>query len=163
MGTIYKLTCDDPELVYYGSTIKTLNKRFSGHKYDWKKFYGKNSSCVLFDMGNVKIHEIEKVEDKEKLLEREDYYISNFPCVNKKKSFGFDKKIFWKEYYEKHQEKIKQKKHNYYLENKASILEKQKEKITCECGSIFRKCDIAKHKRSKKHLNYSSATPSAQR
>ena len=159
MGTIYKLTCDDPELIYYGSTTQTLTYRLYGHKYDWSKRYGKCSSCILFDMGNVEIHEIEKVETKEKLLEREDYYISNFPCVNKNRTFHNSEK-YKKEYYKKNYEKCINNGKNYYLENKTTILEKQKEKITCECGLIVRKQGISRHKKSKKHLNYISATPS---
>jgi hypothetical protein len=147
MGTIYKLTCDDQELIYYGSTKTSLFERLSKHKYEWNNCYGKNSSCVLFDIGNVEIHEVEKVENKEKLKQREDYYISNFPCVNIKYAYNGKNK--------------KERKHNYYIRHKASINLKQAEKITCECGSIVRKSDIARHKNSKKHRNYISEIPSA--
>jgi len=146
MGTIYKLTCDDPELVYYGSTIQKLNTRLSKHKYEWSKCYGNCSSCLLFDMGNVEIHEVEKVENKENIKQREDYYISNFPCVNKKYAYNGENR--------------KEQKHNYYIRHKASINLTQAEKVICECGSIVRKSDISRHKKSKKHRHYISATPS---
>jgi hypothetical protein len=42
----------------------------------------------------------------------------------------------------------------YYYINKDKINEKQKETMTCECGSIFRKCDKARHVKSKKHIFY---------
>ena len=68
---IYKLTCDDPELIYYGSTIHSLNKRLINHKYGYKN-KKTCSSKILFDVGNVKIHLIEEVEGtREDLIARE--------------------------------------------------------------------------------------------
>ena len=43
----------------------------------------------------------------------------------------------------------------YQLENKnkyEKIKGKQKEKITCECGAIVLKTNIAQHKKSMKHI-----------
>jgi hypothetical protein len=52
---------------------------------------------------------------------------------------------------EKHNEKEKQR----YWNNKEKILEQKKEKIKCDiCGSLSRKGDIAKHKKTKKCLNH---------
>ena len=42
----------------------------------------------------------------------------------------------------------------YYQERKEEILEKCKQKITCECGSIVRKTAIVRHTRSTKHIQY---------
>ncbi len=49
------------------------------------------------------------------------------------------------------QRKKKQYGKEFYIDNKQKILEKNKEKITCECGSILRKVDLAEHKRTIKH------------
>ena len=40
-GYIYSLTCNNRNLVYYGSTTKSLNERLSQHKYDFK-----HNNCV---------------------------------------------------------------------------------------------------------------------
>ena len=42
----------------------------------------------------------------------------------------------------------------YYQANKEKFTEQNKEKIECECGSIVRRSDIARHNRTKKHSNY---------
>ncbi len=42
----------------------------------------------------------------------------------------------------------------YRRANKERIKEQDKQKIECDCGSIVRRSDIARHKRTKKHSNY---------
>jgi hypothetical protein len=42
----------------------------------------------------------------------------------------------------------------YYQINKQRRLEQDKQKIECDCGSIVRRSDIARHNRTKKHSNY---------
>jgi len=49
-------------------------------------------------------------------------------------------------------EKYKNYDKNKYEKNKEKILERAKEKITCECGAIVRRGGIAEHKKSLKHL-----------
>jgi len=58
-------------------------------------------------------------------------------------------KEYQKEYYEKNKDKIKE----YYNDNKDKIREKNKDKIMCECGSIVRKSDIARHEKTIKCIN----------
>ena len=104
---IYKLTCDDPELIYYGSTKKRLEQRLSHHKCALNC-----SSRILFDNENVKIHLIEECE-VEKRIEREKYYIKNFPCINLRVE-GRNKK----EYHIDNQEKILEKGRKWREENR---------------------------------------------
>jgi len=59
-----------------------------------------------------------------------------------------------KKYRDENKEKIKDMNKKYYDENKEKIKEKFSEKITCECGSIVRKGDISKHRKSLKHIAY---------
>ena len=54
---------------------------------------------------------------------------------------------------EYNQKKIEQNK-GYYQKNKQRILEQEKQKIECDCGSIVRRSDIARHNRTKKHSDY---------
>ena len=57
-----------------------------------------------------------------------------------------------KEYREQNKEKIKEKNKKYYNDNK----EKINQKITCECGSTFKKSDKKRHEQSKKHINFTN-------
>ena len=70
-GKIYKLTCDNSPLIYYGSTYLPLNKRLSKHKIQ------KTGSRELFELGNVSIHLIEEYpcNSKNELESRERIYI----------------------------------------------------------------------------------------
>jgi len=89
-GKIYKIVDDTNGNVYYGSTQKTLNRRLSDHKYDYKRREKENhtrKSSIIIHNGS---YHIELVEDfpceyRKELEERESYYINNFPCVNKAK------------------------------------------------------------------------------
>ena len=152
---IYKLTCDDPELIYYGSTKKRLEQRLSHHKCALNC-----SSRILFDNENVKIHLIEEC-DETKRIEREKYYIKNFPCINKrvegrtKKEYHIDnqEKILergrkWKE---ENREWNRQRDRETYAKNIDKIKEQREQNATCECGAVVRKWKLPRHKKTKKH------------
>ena len=89
---IYKITCptDGDSLTYYGSTMQTLQQRFSMHKSSYKGWLkGKSnrdiSSFRLFERygaENCTITEIEKPATEQLMHARERYYISTFNCVN---------------------------------------------------------------------------------
>ena len=55
-----------------------------------------------------------------------------------------------KEYREQNKDKIKE----HYEQNKDKVLAQKKIKVTCECGSVVRKSDVATHCKTKKHRNY---------
>ena len=55
------------------------------------------------------------------------------------------------------EQKIKRKPRDikYYYKNREKILEKlSSRKITCECGSVFTSNHLARHLKTKKHLDY---------
>ena len=58
-----------------------------------------------------------------------------------------------KSYLENRDEQIKNS-IEYHKKNRDTILEKQKLKIECECGSIVRKHEISKHRKRQKHIEY---------
>ena len=107
---------------------------------------------------------------------RNEYYIENIDKINEKKKIYnennkeiiADKNKEWrennkkviiekkKEYYEKNKEIIAEKGKIKYYENKEVINEKRKEKITCECGCVYRKNDLSKHLKTKKHIDLMS-------
>ena len=114
---IYRMTCDDPELFYYGATCQSLTKRLSRHKQ------GGYKSQLLFDVGGVKIELVEKCpcNDKEELNAIEARFIRENKCVNKKIPGRTSK-----EYREENKEKFKEKKRVYYKENKDKFDVKQR-------------------------------------
>ena len=59
-----------------------------------------------------------------------------------------------KDYYIKRKDVIKEKRKEWWENNKDKYSEKRKEKMTCECGSIFRKCDKNAHLRTIKHQKF---------
>ena len=143
-GKIYKLICTETLDLYIGSTIETLKERLRKHR-------GKCNGCKSKNFIDPVIELIEDYpcNNKRELEKREQYYIDNNECVNLKNSYTskeerkeYDKK-YSKEYYPK-----------YYLENKDDYNKKRKEKFKCECGSIYRKSDKARHERTKKHLDF---------
>ena len=184
-GKIYKLTCDNPELVYYGSTTQKLSYRLSTHR---------NSSYLtsksLFEAGNVKIELIKNFpcNNKKELHSEEGKYIEQNICVNKqipgksreekykiislqKKKWREENKEHQKKYMKKWKEKNDKYYSNYYNNNKTKIIEKynqyrkdniekikeykkekNKEKITCECGCVISYSCFNRHKKTKKHF-----------
>ena len=182
-GKIYKLyRVSNKDLVYYGSTIKTLDKRLAKHISDYKI----NSSCTskkVLVAGDYKMELIENFpcNSKAELERKEGEYAKNNVCVNEviagrtNKEWREDNKKAiaekWKEYYEKNKEQIAERKKEYvkeyrennkeiiakkkkewYENNKEVIAEKHKEKVTCECGCIINKGDLPRHKKTNKHL-----------
>jgi hypothetical protein len=150
IGIIYKIVCNvNPNIIYIGSTTKTLQKRWVGHIYDYKR--KKNVSVSIYeyfdkyDIKNFNIVLIKEyvVIDKYHLSVYEQLWINKYKkiCVNKINPFKIkflSNKVRGKKYYEEHKEELK-------------------EKITCECGSIIRTDYIHKHIKRKKHIDYISS------
>jgi len=94
-GKIYKIEAQNGMTgdIYIGSTTKCLNRRMTLHKAHYNQFKIQNKggnikAFTIFDkygFDNCKIILIENVNAKSKheLLEREAYYITNTPCINK--------------------------------------------------------------------------------
>ena len=172
---IYKLVCDDPDLIYYGSTTVRLSQRITGHRENRNACLSKK----LFDVGNVKIILVENYpcNNKEELNKKEREYIDNNNCINKCKPIRYENesKQYMKEYAEKNKVKLTEYQKKYYQDNKETIKnrtreydkkrqqteeykqyrkEHYKEKITCECGAIVRKGDISRHRKTNKHQSF---------
>ena len=60
----------------------------------------------------------------------------------------------WKEYREANRTKLAEKSKQYYYDNCQKIAEKGAEKITCDCGSVIRSGDIARHRKTIKHQDW---------
>ena len=113
------------------------------------------------DQNKDKIKEINKEyreanKEKRKKYDKEyrdqnKYKIKEYRDANKDKL-----KEYYNEYWEANKEKLKEKMKEYTKEYKKTNKEKLKEKITCECGSVVRKSDKARHLKSQKHIDYIS-------
>ena len=140
-GKIYTIRSPHTDKYYIGSTTqKYLCDRMSTHRYDLN-----NRNCAskqIFDAGDayIELLELYNCNSKEELRRREGelirLHVNN--CVNKN--------IAGRTIKEYHQE--------YYLNNKEQLIEKAKEKISCECGKEITIHNIYRHKKSKKHLNF---------
>jgi len=106
-------------------------------KEQGKIYYEKNKDKII---EQVKIYyEEHKDEIKE---QHKEYYEKNKDKISGKT----------KVYRDKNKDKISGRMKVYYEEHKDEINERREEKHTCECGCIIRKGDIARHRKSQKHL-----------
>jgi hypothetical protein len=155
-GKIYKIVCNITGEVYYGSTIdERLNDRLSLHK--------KDKTCISRNIINGGDYKMELIKNypcnsKYELQEEERKYILENECINIKIPNRTQK-----EWYEDNKdrilEKLKQDRINnpekfkeQYENNKEKRLEKKKQKIKCECGALVRIDNLARHKKSMKHI-----------
>jgi len=127
------------EYGYIGSTIKELNKRLYEHKYSKQTNRPYQfASCVLFEEDNevcIKLLEAYPCETKQQLLEREKYWLQQFPeAVNKNPPIlsEEERKIRHKEIHLKAYNKNKEhnlQKHREWIEaNKEQQAEYKKQK-----------------------------------
>ena len=166
MAKIYKITSAlHPDLVYYGSTTKKyLSERMSGHRTDYRRFPdGKRAVYEVIQYEDAKIELVEEVEENPK--EREQYYIDNFPCVNKlnaylpgdpaeklkqwKKDNPERQKEHLKKYYEENKEAIQEQTAQYRETNRQATRDRNNEKIPCpHCGKMGARANLSRHIKS---------------
>ena len=96
---------------------------------------------------------------KKNIEQKKIYYEEHKKLINeyqKKWREQHKNKIFEyaKKYREEYKKEIYEKNKKYRENNKEKLNEQSKEKITCECGSIVRKSDIAAHRKSLKHIAF---------
>lgn len=138
-GKIYKLQSIEG-YYYIGSTTKTLQERFSSHKYCIENDIDYRNSKNYRYFKSIPIDEIdiELIEDypcssKKELREREDHYIilslSDKYCLNTFRAFQTDeeKKEYYRLYYALHKDKAQEYMKKYYEEHKEEIIENHRE------------------------------------
>ena len=121
----------------YKLNSKCVNHHIAGRTK--KEYILDNKDTIQEKLKQYRLNNKEKLRDKSR-----EYRKLNTEKVretNKKKN-------------EKYKDKIKIMKKEWYLNNKNTILEKSKEKITCICGSCICKRHKARHERSAKHTKY---------
>ena len=153
----YKIVSDDlPNFVYVGSTKAFANRKYN-HKlaytnendkrYNYKIYQTIRANGGWDNWRMVCIHqqEVDNKRHAEKIEEQ--YRVELNGNMNTRRAFlspeqkKEDYKEYNKEYYEQNKDYYK----DYYKEY-------HNEKITCECGCEIRRGDLAKHKRTKKHI-----------
>ena len=84
-------------------------------------------------------------ENKEQILEQQkNYYQENKDKIKQQyKKYRDNNKNYYKNYNK-----------NYYQENKDKLLADMNQKVKCECGASISKCNLNRHLKTKKHLDY---------
>ncbi len=103
---IYKIVSqNNPELVYYGHTCRSLSQRFASHKAPSNNA----TSKIIIEKGDAIILLIENYpcDTEDQAIAREAFYIINNPCVNKQIP-GRTNRDSSKAYREVHKDKAKQ-------------------------------------------------------
>ena len=141
-GKIYKIISNKLDLVYYGSTTKTLKQRLNDHRGHYKRYLkGKGQYYSSFELMKLDDAQIILVEDfpcenKKELHQRERFYIESNTCVNKnipgrteKEWREKNKEILLekrREYIKQNSEKLKKEFKEWANNNKEKIAERQK-------------------------------------
>jgi hypothetical protein len=145
-GKIYTIRYrNDDTLIYVGSTVVPLCKRFSKHKTDSKN--PKNENIPLYqkfketDINDwyIELYEDCPCERKEQLNKREGQVIRELGTLNKQIP---GRTI--QEWREDNKEKLKEYNKEYHKEYGS-------EHILCDCGCSVIRGKIERHKRSSKH------------
>ena len=127
-GKIYTIRCrTDDTMIYVGSTIQSLAKRWGGHKVHSKEESRKNMliyRTINGDWNNwyIELYELYPCSCKAELCRKEGEIIRLIANLNVKIEGRTQK-----EYRDNNKEKIAEKKKERYEENKEKLLEKMKE------------------------------------
>lgn len=177
-GKIYTIRClTDKTLIYVGSTIQPLSKRWGGHKD--KSKLEENKDVLIYKTINkdwknwkIELHQLYPCSCVEELRMKEGEIQRLVGTLNVRiegrtpKEYREDHKEEIKKYREDHKEGLTEYMENYnkvYYENnkdkiavknKTNYDEKYKLKITCECGKIINKHSLKLHTKSLFHTNY---------
>jgi hypothetical protein len=130
---LYSILPDGNTINYYGATSKSLKARLSGHIYDYKRNRGITSKHII-EAGNYNITLIESYPcfTRKELSIREQFYIINNDCVNKRvplrtlKEYRLQRaeeiKQYYKNYYDRNADKMKQYQRQYYEKSKINFI-----------------------------------------
>ena len=152
-GKIYKLINHElPNLVYYGSTTQTLNKRLQCHKDDSKRT--NNSSKIMFSIGCPEIILLEyyPCETKQELEAKEREWIEGNECVNHYIPGRTQKETI--ELKKQYQQDNKEQLAEYYKQWRQDNKQTLNKKTDCHCGGKYTYQNKAQHKKTKKHIAF---------
>jgi len=135
-----------------GRTKKEYNEGHKEQFVEYRKKYRENNLDMIKERDKVYYE-----NNKDKIKDYKDNYRQN----NKDKIQEYGKNYYEtkkdkinakrREEYEIKRDEINERNRKYHEANKEKIKQKQAEKVTCECGSVVRKSDMARHKKTQKH------------
>ena len=131
-GRIYKITSAQTDNIYIGSTTKSLERRLSNHKSDYKRYlnnkthYKSGYDIVKFDDAKIELIEEKEFETKDEMFLRERHFIEQNKCINSSKRPTIT-----------------------HDEGK-----RQREDIKCACGSSYKNGQQKRHNGTQKHMNH---------
>ena len=146
---------------------KKLYQVIRENKNDWNMTIHHEYPCETEE--ELKKEEQKTMDELKPTLNVWRAYTSEEQRKERDKQYSLDNKEHKAEYhkqrYQNNKVKIKEQTAQYRLDNKDKINEWHKQhrlnnrdkisqQITCECGAIIRRDSLARHKKSKKHLNY---------
>jgi hypothetical protein len=180
-GFIYKITCNDTNERYVGSTVQSLNDRISNHRTHAKEYRNgikkeKPASIDIIERNNYKAEILEAVnfgEDKDQLLWKEREWMEKLNPVNTKRPINTqeDRNRMIREYRKTEvgkqkkqeldkkyregdkREELLEKKREWSKQNREKINEKRGEVTICECGFTYTHGHKARHMKTQKHIN----------
>ena len=144
-GKIYKIVDNKSDMIYVGSTCKTLEQRIKSHISNYKNYkagkYHNISSFKILENNNYKIE-----------------LVKLYPCVNNQELELQEGNII-KEYKNEKLNVVNkcivgQTKAQYRQSNNKHINEKANQKHNCQCGGSFSNKNKSRHEKSKKHCQY---------
>ena len=175
-GKIYQIVCYETREIYIGSTAQDLQHRLSTHK-------APTSSCCskqIIDRNNYYIELLETYpcNNEFELNRKEGEYQRAIECINhviagrtykewkqdnKEKVAKYQKEYqqdnletiakYNKEYYQDNKEKLAKNAIIYRQNNKETIKAQKCKVVICECGIKCTNMHLARHKRSKIHID----------
>ena len=175
-GKIYKIVCYDTDEIYIGSTVVSLEDRLNKHKKPTNDCCSKQ----IIDRGNYYIELLETYpcNNEFELYRKEGEYQKSIECINiqiagrtraewrqdNKEAIAKNKHEYYQnnkeaiakhmnEYRQDNKEAIAKQKLEYYQDNKEAILASNSKVVICECGIKSTRINLARHKRTKKHIN----------
>ena len=145
-GKIYQIVCNETGEIYVGSTVQDLEIRLRTHKTS------ANACCSkqIIDRNNYYIELLETYpcNSQFELDRKEGEYQRVIECINHRIA-GRTRK----EWEQDNKEALAKNKREYYQNNKETFKARDNKVVICECGIESTKQNIARHKRSKKHIN----------
>ena len=116
-GVVYRIRCNITGEDYYGSTVDFQQRRRH------HKSVSATASETIIQRGNWTMIVIELVEES-KMKQRENYYITFYPCVNKIRAIA-----------DKDSHTLSQR--DYNKRHKEQIDKRVSQKFDCECGGKY--------------------------
>lgn len=175
-GYIYRIQHVTSNLCYIGSTFNELKHRWQQHKSAFRAWVNDKSTCGASIYHHMAEHGIDKykifivksyqVIDRLHLEAYESLWIRKLKACNRSQPFALSKVQQSRSCYKKHREKrcatvriyaanhkssIADRKKEYHMKNKESILARKRIPVTCECGQVIRTDSKHRHLKSASH------------